>query len=286
MNSTEKIQETLSYYKILCNKPYYISTGNPLTSFPNKPFRMDYYAVCTCTEGYIELLINNERYVIHGQDVLLSAPSTVVQFVRMSDDFSLKLLFFDKNFLLKNMSNPYIIEKFNLFQSGSYSLFKLSTCEYQTILNLLTYLGKKAASKGKFTNEILRSIIFNILLELAEILQSIPKPATIFTNNDLFIKFLELVQFNFKEYKNVDFYTKSLCISNKYLIEIIKKNTGKTPHECIDEMLLKEAVVQLGNPSCSISEIAYDLNFQSVASFSRFFKKKTNMSPKNYRNKI
>jgi AraC-like DNA-binding protein len=73
-------------------------------------------------------------------------------------------------------------------------------------------------------------------------------------------------------YRTVQFYAEQLCISNKYLIEIIKKSSGKTPHEVIDEALLKEAYVMLGNPELTISEIAFELQFNSASAFGRFFK--------------
>ena len=65
----------------------------------------------------------------------------------------------------------------------------------------------------------------------------------------------------------------------------IKKASGKTPHEVIDETLLKEAYVMLGNPDITISEIAFDLQFNSASAFGRFFKKHTALSPSEYRNK-
>jgi hypothetical protein len=55
---------------------------------------------------------------------LVAAPSTIVKFLKTSQDFMMKLLFFDKNFLIKNISNPFIIEKMNLFSQGSYSIVK------------------------------------------------------------------------------------------------------------------------------------------------------------------
>ncbi|UOP43624.1 helix-turn-helix domain-containing protein, partial [Flavobacterium psychrophilum] len=74
-----------------------------------------------------------------------------------------------------------------------------------------------------------------------------------------------------------------LCVSNKYLIEITKKTTGKTPHEIINEALFKESVVLLGNPNLSISEIAYKLQFNSISAFGRFFKHQNNCSPSDYK---
>jgi AraC-like DNA-binding protein len=57
-----------------------------------------------------------------------------------------------------------------------------------------------------------------------------------------------LVKENILQHKDVQYYADKLFITNKYLILIVKKATGKTPHQIIDEALLKEACVLLGYP--------------------------------------
>ncbi|MFV0156396.1 AraC family transcriptional regulator [Empedobacter falsenii] len=97
------------------------------------------------------------------------------------------------------------------------------------------------------------------------------------------MKFNELVKENILLYKDVGFYAKQLYISDKYLIEVVKKATGKTPHQIFDEALLKEAYVMLGNSGYSITQIAHLLQFSSVSAFGRFFKKYASFSPTEYR---
>ncbi|PZP45209.1 MAG: AraC family transcriptional regulator [Pseudopedobacter saltans] len=284
MKTYENIQETLSFYGVNCKESYYISSGDYVKLFPRKPFRMDYFAVCICTAGSIRLNINKNDYTIKKTGVLISAPTTVVRFVKSSPNFRLKLLFFDRNFLLKNISNPFIIEKLNLFLNVSYTIMHLDEVDYETSLSLLKYLQKKSTVEGIYTNDIIRSTILNLLFELAETIARKGIP-TSQNHSDLSIRFADLVVQHFKEYKNVDYYTTTLCVSNKHLIEVVKKSTGKTPHQFIDEMLLKESIVLLGNTTMSITDIAFELNFQSVASFSRFFKANSGHSPTQYRKK-
>ncbi|MDQ1855072.1 AraC family transcriptional regulator [Chryseobacterium sp. WLY505] len=285
MVTYENLHDTLSFYSIDCRQSYYISSGKPIFEFPKAPFRMDYYALCVCTAGEINIEIDRQKYKVDVHSFLIAAPSTIVKFGKTSDDFTMKLLFFDKNFLIKNISNPFIIEKMNLFSKGSYSIIK--TCEKNSSLlqNLLDYLDKKSQKEGKFTEEIIRTIIFNLLLETAEIIeqQTSADPAKKEEKKDLYLKFGKLIRENINRERTVQFYADQLHVSNKYLIEIIKKASGKTPHEVIDEALLKEAYVMLGNPDMTISEIAFELQFNSASAFGRFFKKHTTLSPSEYR---
>lgn len=285
MKITENLQDTLSFYSIDCRRSYYISSGNPIVKFPKTSFRMDYYTLCICTSGEIHIEIDNEKYHASANHFLISAPSTIIKFLKVSDNFKMKLLFFDKNFLIKNISNPFIIEKMNLFTKGSYSVVKTAEEKSLLLQRLLDYLKEKSDRKGKFTDEIVRTIIFNILLETAEIVEA--QKGNLLEKEegkkDLFLKFRKLIRENIKEQKSVAYYAEQLFVSSKYLIEIIKKASGKTPHQVINEMLLKEAYVMLGNPDITISEIAFQLQFNSISAFGRFFKKHTLISPSQYR---
>ncbi|MBV8328406.1 AraC family transcriptional regulator [Chryseobacterium sp.] len=285
MVTYENLHDTLSFYNIDCRQSYYISSGNPIFKFPTASFRMDYYALCICTEGEINIEIDNRKYKVDAHSFFIAAPSTIVKFLKTSENFMMKLLFFDKNFLIKNISNPFIIEKMNLFTKGSYSIVKTTEKNSIQLQNLLDYLKKKSEKQGKFTEEIIRTIIFNVLLETAEIIeqQSHTHSEKEEGKKDLFLKFSQLVRENIREQRTVQFYADQLCLSHKYLIEIIKKASGKTPHEVIDETLLKEAYVMLGNPEITISEIAFRLQFNSASAFGRFFKKHTAFSPSEYR---
>lgn len=287
MITYENLHDTLSFYNIDCQQSYYISSGNSIFTFPNTPFRMDYYALCICTSGKINLQIDNHQYHINSNGFLIAAPSTIVQFGETSKDFKMKLLFFDKNFLLKNISDPFIIEKMNIFCNGSYSI--VETCDKNTsqLITLLEYLEKKSKEKGKFSEEIIRTIIFNLLLEVAEIInkENYSHSEQEDEKKELYFRFNKLVQENIRQCRTVQFYADHLCISGKYLIEIIKKASGKTPHQVIDDILLKEAYVMLGNSTLTISEVAFILQFNSASAFGRFFKKHTTYSPSEYRNK-
>ncbi|PTT36890.1 AraC family transcriptional regulator [Chryseobacterium sp. HMWF028] len=287
MVTYENLHDTLSFYSIDCRQSYYISSGKPIFEFPTAPFRMDYYALCICTAGEINIEIDHQKYKVDAHSFLMAAPSTIVKFVKTSDNFMMKLLFFDKNFLIKNISNPFIIEKMNLFSKGSYSIVKTSAKNSSVLQNLLDDLDKKSKKQGKFTEEIIRTIIFHLLLETAEIMeqQNSAYPVKEEGKKDLYLKFSKLIMENITRERAVQFYTDQLHVSNKYLIEIIKKASGKTPHEVIDEALLKEAYVMLGNPDMTISEIAFELQFNSASAFGRFFKKHTTLSPSEYRMK-
>lgn len=75
----------------------------------------------------------------------------------------------------------------------------------------------------------------------------------------------------------------SLGVSQRYLSDTLKKETGKTTKEHIQMCLMREAKNSLLDPKLSIAEVAYSLGFEYPAYFSRLFKKNEGMSPRRFR---
>ncbi|MEQ9009193.1 MAG: helix-turn-helix domain-containing protein, partial [Ekhidna sp.] len=76
-----------------------------------------------------------------------------------------------------------------------------------------------------------------------------------------------------------------LSVSQRYLSDTLKKETGKTSTEHLQLYLIDEAKNILLNPNKTISEVAYELGFEYPPYFSRLFKKKEGISPSAYREK-
>ena len=84
---------------------------------------------------------------------------------------------------------------------------------------------------------------------------------------------------------SVKYCAAELCLSPNYFGDLIKKETGKTALEYIQDKIIGIAKEQLLLPSESISQIAYQLGFQYPQHFTRVFKKATGMTPNKYRSK-
>ncbi len=83
------------------------------------------------------------------------------------------------------------------------------------------------------------------------------------------------------EYKNADFAVK--CgLSEYHFIREFKKVIGKTPHKYMVEITVSKAIELFSTTNMNISETAYFLGFEDSLYFSRFFKKETGVSPKEY----
>jgi len=73
----------------------------------------------------------------------------------------------------------------------------------------------------------------------------------------------------------------SLHLSPKYLSSLLKALTGLNTQQHIHEKLIAKA--KLSTTDLSVSEIAYELGFEHIQSFSKLFKTKTQLSPMAFR---
>ena len=82
---------------------------------------------------------------------------------------------------------------------------------------------------------------------------------------------------------NIEQIAEKLSVSQRYLSDTLKKETGKTTTEHLHLYLIDEAKNILLNPKKTIAEVAYELGFEYPPYFSRLFKKKEGISPTAYR---
>ena len=91
-----------------------------------------------------------------------------------------------------------------------------------------------------------------------------------------------------KNYPDADYdlnaYLQSLPFSFEYLKKMFKNEVGMTPRQYLTDKRLENAANNLALSGCgsSISQIARQSGFQEPLYFSRLFKKKYGVSPKNY----
>ena len=111
-------------------------------------------------------------------------------------------------------------------------------------------------------------------------------------SNDLLERFKEQLysyfetgQLHEKGIPNIDQIAEKMSVSQRYLSDTLKKETGKTTTEHLQLYLIDEAKNILLNPNKSISEVAYELGFEYPQYFSRLFKKKEGISPSEFREK-
>lgn len=82
---------------------------------------------------------------------------------------------------------------------------------------------------------------------------------------------------------SVAYCANELHLSASYFGDLVKKETGKTAQEYIQEKIIDAAKEKIFDQNKSVSQIAYELGFRYPQHFTRLFKQKVGHTPNEYR---
>lgn len=100
---------------------------------------------------------------------------------------------------------------------------------------------------------------------------------------ELFSQFRTQVELHFKQQWPVEQYAALLRVTPTRLTRLCVKLSGKSAYRLTQDRLILEACRQLRYVPHSIASIAYELGFLDPAYFSRLFKKRTGLTPQDFR---
>lgn len=109
-------------------------------------------------------------------------------------------------------------------------------------------------------------------------------------NKDALTKFEQLLDTYFEStlpvqdgLPSVKYFADKICLSPNYFGDMVKKETGKTPQEHIQEKIIALAKERIAETDETVSQIAYALGFQYPQHLCRLFKKRAGCTPNQYR---
>ena len=109
-------------------------------------------------------------------------------------------------------------------------------------------------------------------------------------NKDVLVKFEQLLDEYYQDEQlrreglpTVKYFADKICLSPNYFGDLIKKETGKTAQEYIQNKIIDLAKEWILGSSKTVTEIAYELGFQYPQHFNRSFKKGVGCTPNEYR---
>ncbi len=240
---------------------FFIIKGEGVCLLPNQNIKFADSSILIIPPGFL-----------HGYNW---QPKAVGHILTVSSKFVEQLLKNTPSVLLK-FSKPCIIT----------CVEKIS--EFENCINLIDNINLELTSRNIERFQMLKFEFGQLLLNIFRILpkeDSFDLPES-HTNLSIFNNFQKNIRNHNFNQKSVNEYAAELNISNIRLNKICKSIVDKSALWVINEYLISEIKLQLIHTELPISDICYNLKFNDPAYFTRFFKKHTGLSPKEYRNLI
>lgn len=109
-------------------------------------------------------------------------------------------------------------------------------------------------------------------------------------NHDLLTHLEQLLNDYFEKEKSllsglptVEYLAENLNLSPRYLSDMLRSLTGQNAQQHIHEKLIEKAKEYLSATNLSVAEISYHLGFERPQSFNKLFKKKTSLTPTEFK---
>ncbi len=226
--------------------------------------------------------------------MVFTAPHQVLEFKREgvnTEDKGWTLAFHPD--LIRKSELSKTIEKYSFFSYASNEALHLSEEERQTVTQICETIKREFSNNLDAHSQTL--IISNLELLLNYCLRFYDRQFYTRTNlnQDVVSDFEHLLKTYYQENKHqelgipsVQYCGEAMNMSPKYLSDLLRKETGRSTQDHIHHFIIEKAKNRLLNSKDSASEIAYGLGFEYPQYFSKMFKKKTKMSPNDFRKNL
>jgi AraC-like DNA-binding protein len=254
-----------------------------------KGFVNRFYCVALKREAKGKIRYGQQHYDYDKGVLSFTAPNQV-QYLDLNniECGSGYLLIFHPDFLLTHplASN---INSYGFFSYAVNEALHLSAEEEDDLIAILNKIDKECLHIDKHTQEIILSQI-ELLLNYSNRFYERQFITRKNHNHQLLAKFERLVDEYFdsatatqQELLTVQRIAELMNLSPNYLSDLLRMHTGQNTQQHIHERLIEKAKEKLSTTNLSVSEIAYAFGFEHSQSFSTLFKKKTKLSPLEFR---
>ena len=251
-----------------------------------KGFVNRFYCVALKREAKGKVRYGQQHYDYDKGVLSFTAPNQVQQLdLQNVECGSGYLLVFHPDFLLQHpLANS--IHHYGFFDYAVNEALHLSAEEEDDLVTILHKIDKECQHIDKHTQEIILTQIESLLKYSTRFYerQFLTRKNN---NSDLLTRFEQLIDDYFNSdvqgLLTVQYIAAQMNLSPNYLSDLLRVHTGQNTQQHIHEKLIAKAKEKLSTTSLSVNEIAYALGFGHAQSFSTLFKKKTNLTPLEFR---
>ena len=228
------------------------------------------------------LIIDNVTYVLKPNQMVFL---TEFHKVNISKVQEINIIRFNRNFYCINNHDSEIGCKGVLFFGASQvPIINLNEENIKKFELLWSVFLAELKNKDEMQIEMLQMLLKRFLIIATRIFKDENKIVYVQeTKMDVIRNFSFLVEVHYKTKHTVAEYANLMNKPPKSLTNLFANHIQKSPLQIIQDRIFIEAKRILLNSEKSIKETAFELGFEDIQSFSRFFKNKQGISPKEFR---
>jgi AraC family transcriptional regulator, transcriptional activator of pobA len=232
-----------------------------------------------------KLKIDNVDYLLENNQMVFL---TEFHYVDISEITTLHIIKFNRNFYcIGNHDSEIGCKGVLFFGASQVPIISLNQENFAKFELLWTVILSELQNKDELQLEMLQMLLKRFLIISTRIFKENNFPSKLSNSKlDVIRDYNYLVEIHFKSKHSVGEYATLMHRPAKSLSNLFAQLNSNSPLQILQSRILLEAKRILIYSNKNIKETAFELGFDDVQSFSRFFKNKEGASPKEFREKI
>lgn len=248
-----------------------------------KPFKNEMTTTFICLEGEARIKVNMVEYPIEPSRVTIVLFGQTCQISEVSENLRWKVILMSRSFSDGLFSD---VEQIGPFyqQMSQHAVMQMHNCSnvFNIYYELLYNISQSPRNKYRLeaAKHLTLATFYGYSYEVHNISEMQIAGGR---KGEIYTQFVELVRQNYKQERTLNFYADQLCITPKYLSQVVMQVSGKGAVALIEKHVITECKALLTSTTMTIQQIADAMNFPSQSVFGKYFKRVVGVSPKGYR---
>lgn len=242
-----------------------------------------FYHLVLFTKGSGSHTLDFTKFSVQPYQVYFMIPGQVHNW-HFSPDTDGYVIHFSETFFRSFLMHHDYLERFSFFSGDSKD--QVLNVPVPAREEVKALFEKLVAEMETLQYDMIRVLMLQLFLliertSVKEKKKAIPQQKLLVLRN-----FRQLINKHYRTIKLPKEYAELLYITPNHLNALCQDLLGKTAGELIRERVLLEAKRMLTNADLTVTQIAYELNFQDNSYFNRFFKKYIGITPDDFRKSL
>lgn len=247
------------------------------------PNRQSSYTIGFVRKGAGTMNIGEHSFLIR-EGTLFVVPARTVSSGRFDDGITSGFLlhFHPDLFAAAGFPKEAALNR-RMFEKGARPYRYITHAQLAEIIPIFERMALETAREHGDRQEMLALKVLELILVYDRLFSKVLGRIRPLSYHPAVRQFFALLDSGFKEQRSVQFYADAIHIHPNHLNFLLKKYTGNSAKQYINDKVIAESKQLLSNSTFIIKEIANQMGFDDHNNFSTFFQKFTGVSPVGYR---
>ena len=250
--------------------------------FVNHPVKLSFTIAIFCLSGRMSFQINLQDFELRANNLLVVLEGAIGEYRGMSDDTRIAVIAFASEYFQTALQiDATMTLQRRLYSSPLSEAMEESMAIYRLMKAKITETDnpfRKGALLGY--TQVLTYNSYKYLLTADTEAEKLKEKSS--RRQELYTQFIHEVQKSYTKERSISYYADVLCVTPKYLSQIVHQVSGRFAGDWITDFVILEAKALLKSRKYTIQQVADMLHFANQSFFGKYFKDKVGCSPSEY----